>query len=94
MKKVDEELKVLFTKSRQSTAAVIKAYGEKLTAEQTTLLGKTIEPVIARLDKLDVISDTDGFQSAVEGLQELQKLLSEEGNLKDVLTSLKEINLV
>jgi len=77
---------------RESTAQVILAYGNKLIADERVRLDAEFKRAFDRLDKLDVISDTDGVQTAVEAIQELQKLLSEDGNLKDVLGSLKNIN--
>lgn len=77
---------------RESTAQVILAYGNKLIEDERVRLDSEFKRAFDRLDKLDVISDTDGVKTAVEAIQELQKLLSEDGSLKDVLGSLKNIN--
>jgi hypothetical protein len=91
-KPITDELRLYFNTQRDSTIRLLGAYGDKLTAEQKQYVDLEFKSVKDRLDKLDVINDSDGMKTAVESIIELQKLLSEDGSLKDVLGNLKGIN--
>jgi len=73
-----------------------KSYVDNLNVANKDEVAKQLSdataPILKRLDALDVLDDEDGVNTLLERVNQLQELLSKDGNLEDILKDLSDIN--